>query len=437
MPLTSVGLRARLAQIAKDGRGKPVRITDGNGLQLLVKPEGNATWVMRYRLDGRRRETGLGAYPEVTIAEARQAAEDARRLVRQGVDPVDSKRARRAASIDAARRDAAQSVTFKDAADATIAAKRDGWKSAKHAAQWEATLAQHIYPRLGSKPVAGINLEDVLAALRPIWTATPETASRVRQRLETIFDHATVRGWRSGENPARWRGHLSELLPPPRKVQRVTHHPALAWDQMPDFWNALAAEHGVGAMCLRFTILTACRSGEARGARWAEINLDTSVWTIPASRMKAGKMHRVPLPAGALATLDAALPLKRGDDSLVFPGRDGPISDMTLSAVLRRMNATDLGQPPAWRDAEGRAITVHGFRSTFKGWSLLNNFPDPLSELALAHTDKDKVRAAYARDDQLEQRRAMMDAWGAFCARKPATITAISDARRRRGGGDV
>lgn len=355
---------------------------------LVVKSSGARSWVLRYQLAGRRRDLGLGAYPEVTLAEARRRALEARRLLAEGRDPLIEKNKRRA-------------LTFAEAADALMASKQSGWKNAKHAAQWRSTLSTYANPQLGSLPVDAIDTEDVLSSLRPIWTDKPETASRVRQRIEAVLDYATATGARTGDNPARWRGHLDHLLPKPAKVRAVKHFAALDWRQIQPFMTALAEREGVAARALAFVILTTARSGEARLARWSEIDLDAGVWTIPAERMKAGKEHRVPLSATASRLLGPA----GAPHALVFesPNKHGrPLSDMTLTALVRRMTP--------------EPITVHGFRSTFRDWAGEDSmFPREVIEAALAHQLKDKAEAAYARGDLFTRRRALMDAWAARC----------------------
>jgi integrase len=399
-------------------RGARCRFSVGDGLHLWVRGPGKAQWVLRYRApDGRRRDMGLGAFPKVPLAEARARAQAARQA---GRDPL--------AAREAERR------TFRAAAEALIAAKRPGWRNAKHAAQWQATLAAYAYPVLGDLPAAEVDTDAVLRVLRPVWRRAPETASRLRQRIEAVLDAATAKGWRAGANPARWKGHLDALLPPPRKVQPVRHHPALPWPQMPAFLAALAERGGMAAQALRFAILTAARSGEVRGMTWREVDLAARAWTVPAARMKAGRAHRVPLSAAALAVLDAVRPLATAPDALVFPGgRAGrPLSDMALSMLLRGMCRDGLaeGEPPRWRDAEGRAVVVHGFRSTFRDWAgEMRPEGREVVERALAHTIRDKAEAAYARSDLLERRRGLMEAWGAFCTRAPAEVVALPAAR--------
>lgn len=362
----------------------PGRHGDGRGLFLYVKPTGARSWVLRYQMQGRRRDLGLGAYPDVTLAMARDRVTEARRLIAEGQDPIGKKQQ-------------AKPKTFKEAALELIESKRPGWKSAKHAAQWTATLEAYVFAKLGTLQVAKIETADVIAALTPIWADKPETANRVRQRIEAVIDYASALGIRSGDNPARWRGHLDHLLPKPKKVRAVRHHPALPHADIADFMAELSERNGVAARALAFTILSAARSGETRNMTWGEIDLNTRIWTIPADRMKAGKEHRVPLTDAAIALLG-----HRNDDAALVFGSETisgkPISDMSMTAVLRRMG----------RDG----ITVHGFRSTFRDWAgETTGFPREVIEAALAHGIKDKAEAAYARSDLFDKRRKLMDAW--------------------------
>ena len=386
---------------------RPVRVGDGDGLYLQVAPRRVApgdkkaprdtkSWLFRYTLRGKAREMGLGPVGEppggVPLAEARKLAAAARASLREGRDPIAERQERKATLHRAALETVER--TFKAAATALIESKRSGWRNAKHGAQWTATFEAHVFPVIGDMPVARIGTDDVLRALQPIWERVPETASRVRQRIEAALDAASVKGWRTGDNPARWRGHLAGALPPPRKVKRVAHRPALPWQQMGAFMSALAQREGVSAQALRFVILTAARTGEVRGMRWREVDLETKVWAVPGDRMKAGKLHRVPLSPGALTVLDEVRPLMNGPNDLVFPGgrKNVPLSDMALSEVVRRMNeGGEDGALPRWRDAEGRAVVPHGFRSSFRDWAgETRNDGHNVVEAALAHTIKNK-----------------------------------------------
>jgi integrase len=377
----------------------PGTYDDGRGLRLVVRPGGARSWILRYQLNGKRRDMGLGRWPETTLAMARERALSLRREIDAKRDPI-------------AERRRAKGLSFKAAAEALIESKRQGWRSDKHAAQWSSTLNAYAHPRLGALDVRAVDTQDVMAALRPIWSAKPETASRVRQRIEAVLDYATASGARAGDNPARWKGHLDHLLPQPRKVRAVEHHAALDWREAPAFMVGLATREGIAAKALAFAILTAARSGEVRGMRWTEVDDRASVWTVPAERIKAGKEHRVPLTAAALALLGP-----RGKpEALVFPSpsnADRPLSDATLTAVLGRMNRGD--------------VTAHGFRSTFRDWAgETTAHPREVIEAALAHRLRDKAEAAYARGDLFVKRRKLMEDWAAFLAKAPADVVEIS-----------
>lgn len=369
------------------------------GLALQVLPTGARTWVLRATIGGRRRDMGLGGYPEVTLQEARNAARKARQRIREGGDPIEERREAQRALLAGA----AKSLTFKEAAEGYISAHEAGWKNPKHRQQWRNSLATYAYQKIGALSVGQVELPHVLDVLEPIWTAKTETASRLRGRIELVLDWAGARGHRSGLNPARWRGHLDKLLPRPSKVARTEHHRALPASEMPAFMGHLRRSDGMGAQALEFAILTATRSGETRGARWEEIDLNAKVWTIPASRMKSGREHRVPLSAAAVQLLKS-LPRIGGSD-LVFAAANGrPLSDMTLVAVLRRLDV---------------AAVPHGFRSTFRDWAAeATSFPHEVCEMALAHTISNKAEAAYRRGDLFEKRRSLMEAWAAFCGRQ-------------------
>ncbi len=349
--------------------------------------------------DGRSHEMGLGSCITVDLAGARAKARACRQMLLDGVDPLGQRRdARRAHALDEAKR-----ITFDECAAAYIDAHRGSWKNAKHVAQWENTIATYASPLIGALPVAAVDTDLVVKVLRPIWRNKTETAVRLRGRIEAILGWATVSKFRQGDNPARWRGHLDNLLANPNKIAPVKNHPALPWRDVRCFMEELRACEGVAARAIELTILTACRSGEVRGARWSEIDLGAKVWTIPAERMKAGKEHRVPLSTAAMRLLRS---LERAGD-VVFPGRgkDLPLSDMSLTAVLRRMGHGD--------------ITVHGFRSTFRDWcseEASNAFSREVCEHALAHSLPDKVEAAYRRGDLFEKRVTLMQAWASYCA---------------------
>lgn len=385
------GLTARFVATAT----KPGLYGDGGGLYLQVAPAGARTWIYRYQLCARRRDMGLGSAAVFSLAEARVKAADARRLVAEGIDPID----RRAAQAAEDRLEAAKAVTFGATAGAYIKAMRPRWTNPKHAGQWETTLATYAYPALGELPVAGIDTGLVLQCLEPIWTTKPETASRVRGRIEAVLDYAKVRGWRDGENPARWKGHLAQILPAKTAVAKVRHHASLPYADMPAFWTRLREQDGIGARALELAILTATRSGEVLGARWQEIDLEAATWTIPAERMKADQEHRVPLAEPAVVLLRRMAETRVG--AFVFSARrDRPLSNMSMAMVLRRMKVQ---------------VTTHGFRSTFRTWAAeATAFPHEVCEAALAHTQGDKVVAAYQRGDHFAKRRELMDTWARF-----------------------
>lgn len=364
------------------------------GLALQVTVFGARSWILRVMIAGKRREMGLGGFPDVTLAGARDAARTARAKIKVGIDPIEDAKAKRSALL-AAR---SASVTFSEAATAYISAKEAEWSNSKHAAQWRSTLATYAFPVIGSIFVRDIEQSHILRVLEPIWLTKTETATRLRGRIENILDWARVSGYRTGDNPARWRGHLDKLLATPSKVQKPEHHPALPFTEIGEFMAALRQQEGMGARALEFAILTAARSGEVRGATWDEIDLTAATWTIPAERMKMKREHRAALNDEAVALLQS---LPRSGD-LIFPNSKGAIlSDMTLTAVLRRMGRGD--------------ITAHGFRSTFRDWcSERTNYPRDVAEMALAHAIGDKVEAAYRRGDLFEKRRLMMRDWGKF-----------------------
>ena len=377
-----MGALGRLTALKVDKTTRPGMYADGGGLYLRVTKDGTKNWVYRYMLNGRPRWMGLGPLAIYGLQEARAKALDARRRRHEGIDPIDARKAERMR----ARLDAAKAVTFKECADAYIDSHRAGWRNGKHAAQWEATLATYAEPVIGALPVQAIDMALVLKILQPIWTEKPETAGRLRGRIERVLDWAKVRGYREGENPARWRGYLEQLLPPLSRVRRVVHHAALPYAKLPDFLVQLREQEGIAALALEFTILTAARSGETMGARWSELNLLDKIWTVPAERMKAGKVHRVPLSARALALLQEmeALRPPGNAEGYVFPGGKAgkSLSNMAFLMLLRRMGRDDL--------------TAHGFRSTFRDWAAeRTNFPSEVAEMALAHTVSDKTEAAY------------------------------------------
>jgi integrase len=376
---------------------EPGHHADGNGLYLKVTLSGSKSWTLIYRYGGKRRELGLGPLPPVTLAEARSAAVNSKALVREGIDPM---LARRPAQISCAN-------TFGSVATALIDGLEAGWRNAKHRAQWRTTLATYAASIWG-KDVAAVDANDLIAILRPIWSSKPETASRVRGRIERVLDAAKVRGLRSGDNPAIWRGNLALLLPARKTKGQSRHHPAMPYADLPAFMVRLSARPAMAARALEFTILAAARTGETLGATWSELDLAAAIWTVPADRMKAGKVHRVPLPAAAvalltkLATENGAVP-----HAHVFlgttPGR--PLSNMSMLMLLRRMQIV--------------GPTPHGMRSAFRDWAgEETEFPREVAEAALAHTIGSEVERAYRRGDALAKRREMMMAWAEFLCGK-------------------
>ncbi len=370
---------------------------DGDGLYLRVTEQGTKSWMFRYRIDGKLRDHGLGSLKTLTLADAREAAKECRKMRLAGLDPIKEKEKLRAA----VRLEAARAISFQDCADAYIKAHKASWKNEKHQAQWGSTLKTYAYPVFGDLSVADVDVTLVMKALEPIWTEKSETAARLRGRIERVLDWAKVSGYREGENPARWRGNLSHLLPARSKVKRVEHHNALPYKELPDFWKELAKHSGTATQALRFTILTAARTGEVIGATWNEIDLEEKIWTIPAERMKAGSEHRVPLTPAVVTILKAMKKEKRSN--YVFPGlkKNRPLSNMSLLKVLK--------------DMERGGLTVHGFRSTFRDWAAeTTNFPREVAEAALAHTLDNKVEAAYRRTDFFEKRRCLMEEWATY-----------------------
>lgn len=369
---------------------------DGGGLYFRVSEFGTRLWAFRYTRAGKAREMGLGPYPEVTLKDARELALQARKLLRDDQDPIEKRQARRSAM--ASERQAA--LTFAQCAAAFIAVKENEWKNAKHGEQWRTTLATYADPVIGKMLVRDVQQAHILKILEPIWTTKTETASRLRGRIENVLDYASARGYRQGDNPARWRGHLDKILATPSKVAKVEHHTALDYGHIGAFMVEIRRQFSMGARALEFAIITAARSGEVRGANWAEIDLDRAVWTIPEQRMKAGREHRIPLSDSALNLLRAMPRIK--DCELVFPNTKGTaLSDMTLTAVLRRM---------------GCPVTAHGFRSTFRDWAgETTAYPREVIEHALAHQLKDKAEAAYARGTLFDKRRSLMADWAQFC----------------------
>jgi integrase len=389
----------RLTALKVDKAKRAGMYADGGGLYLRVTQSGTKNWVFRFMLNGRPRWMGVGPVHTIGLAEARNRAAGFRLQRHDGVDPIEKRRAEKLE----ARLDAAKAMSFKECAVMYIASHRAGWRK-KHAAQWQATLAMYAEPVIGGLSVQRIDIALVLKVLEPIWTTKPETAGRVRGRIESILDWAKVRGYRTGENPARWRGQLDKLLPARSKVRRVEHHAALFYAELPRFLVSLREQEGIAARALEFAILTAARTGEVIGARWSEMDMLDKTWTLPAMRMKAGKEHRVPLSGRALAILQEMQPHRHADEAFVFPGaKPGrPLSNMAFLMLLRRMGRGD--------------VTAHGFRSSFRDWAAeRTNVPAEVAEMALAHTISDKTAAAYNRSDLFDRRRRLMAAWTTFC----------------------
>jgi integrase len=377
---------------------------DGGGLYLQIGPTGTKSWILKFQLDGRARAMGLGSLHITSLSQARDARDDAHRLLRDHVDPIEARKAERQQK----RLATTKAMTFKEAAILFIASHEKGWRNPRHIQQWPETLAAFVYPTIGNLSVEAIDTTLVLKVLEPIWTTKRETASRVRGRIEVVLDWAKARGYRQGENPARWRGHLDMILPKKSKVRAVEHHPALPHAQIGSFMAELRRIDTVGACALEFTILTAARSGEVLGATWNEIDLANKLWVVPGKRMKSGREHRVPLSDAAVAVLRQMEMIREGDE--VFPGRSrGHLPRRALLLTMYRAGRRD--------------CTVHGFRSSFRDWAAeRTNFPSELTEMALAHAVGSKVEAAYRRGDLFEKRRRLMADWATFCAASPATV---------------
>ena len=396
-------IKNRLVPLNVERIKQPGMHPDGGGLYLRVSDTGAKSWIFRYSAPGGKRpEMGLGAFPTVGLAEAREKAEECRKLRVAGKNPIEV----REAAILAAKLEAARQMTFRQCAEAYIETHRATWKNAKHAYQWPQSLSTFVYPIFGDLPVQAIDVGLVLKALKPIWREKTETAIRTRGRIERILDWATASGYRKGDNPARWRGHLSQLLPAPSKIAKVEHHAALPYREIGGFMRDLRKQGGTAARALEFAILTAARTSEALGATFAEFDLAAKVWSIPGERMKAGKPHRVPLSAAALDLLKAQRGATEGD--FVFPGarRGKPLSNMAMLKLMERMGRGDL--------------TSHGFRSTFRDWAGEQTaYPREVIEAALAHALESKVEAAYARGDLIEKRARLMETWATYCDRIP------------------
>lgn len=374
----------------------PKKLLDGGGLYLYVAPTGAKNWVFRYVISGREQNMGMGSYTDTSLSEARETATQYRKAKRDGIDPKDYRRK----ELEKLREQYAKNKLFRDLAEDFIENKKSGWKSKKHEGQWISTLATYAYPTIGDMPVDIIQIEDILKILKPIWNEKPETATRVRQRLEAILDAAITLKHRTSENPARWKGHLENLLPKRGKVKKVQHHPALPYKQAPGFMKKLKPRTSIGAQALQFTILTACRTNEVINARWDEFDLDEAVWIIPEDRMKAGREHRVPLSSSVIALLGSI----DKQSEFVFNGAraNKPISDATMRKYLQH----DMGH---------KNLVVHGFRSTFRDWTAEEtNYPNIVAEMSLAHTIKDRAEASYRRGDLFKRRSRLMEDWDRY-----------------------
>ena len=384
----------KLTPLAIKNASKPGLYGDGLGLYLQVSSFGTKSWLFRFMRDGVARKMGLGAVHTVTLAHARQRAAQARLELIDDLDPIETRKTKRTA----ARVHAAKVITFCECAEKYIASNEAGWRNEKHRAQWRSTLATYAYPEFGHLPVSAVDTGLVLKAVEPIWATKAETASRLRGRIEAVLNWATVREYRTGENPARWRGHLQNALGRRATTQKPKHFDAVPYAEMPAYMDELRAREGLSARALEFTILTGVRTSEAIGATWKEIDLDAKVWTVPGVRMKAGKDHRVPLSDRVVELLQQ---LPRDDGGHVFPGgRAGrPLSNMAMLELLRGMRAT-----------------VHGFRSSFRDWAAERTaHPNHVVEAALAHTIGNKVEAAYRRGDLFEKRSRLMADWARYC----------------------
>jgi integrase len=394
---------------------------DGRGLYLQVRSESSKSWLLKFSMQKRAREMGLGSALDFTLAEARDTRDKYRKLIKVGVDPIDHRKAEETARAV----DRAKALTFKQAAERFITANRAGWKNIKHAAQWTATLETYAHPTIGALPVQSVDTALVMAVLDPIWSTIPETAGRVRGRIESIIDAARARKEYIGENPARWKGHLETLLPKKSKVRRKRKQPALPYAELPAFMQDLRERDAIAAAALEFQILTVVRPGNALKARWSEFDRKAAEWTIADEDMKGEKgeetEHKVPLSAAALAVLDRMEKIRNGE-FVFFSGSGRPLSDAAVAALIERMNAANVAAgKPKWMDPkQKREIVPHGFRSTFRDWAAERDYADPVAEAALAHKVPDAVIAAYKRTTFFELRKKLMDDWAAFATSDPA-----------------
>lgn len=387
----------RLSAKAVNAVKAPGYYPDGGGLYLQVSVTGSKSWIFRYMLESKQREMGLGSYQDVSLSEARQKRDDFRKLARTGTDPIEARKQRKLQIALAA----ARSLTFNECSAAYIESHSPGWKNPKHHNQWKNTLETYCAPVFGAISVQEVDTALVLRALEPIWTEKRETAGRIRSRIERVLDWAKARGYREGENPARWKGHLDKLLPAHEKRKRIRHHPALPFSKLPDFLVALQAQDGISARALELLILTAARTNEIINGTWSEIDFKNKIWTIPAARMKSHREHRVPLGSRALTILQELEKISTSD--FIFPGRreGSSLSNMAMLELLGRMGHDD--------------ITVHGFRSTFRDWaSECTSHSREVCEMALAHVVGNDVEAAYRRGDLFDKRRRLMNEWEKF-----------------------
>jgi len=400
----------KLTPLAIKRAKEPGLYGDGNGLYLQISQFGTKAWLFRFMRDGAARKMGLGPLHTVSLANARQKAAEARRKLVDGIDPITHRDAQRSA----AKLEAAKAMTFEQCAEKYIGAHSDGWRNEKHRAQWSSTLKTYVYPVIGALPVVAIDTGLVLKVIEPIWNKKPDTAGRVRGRIEAVLSWATVREYRTGDNPARWRGHLDNVLPKRSKVRPLKHHEALPYVELPEFMAELREQKFISAHALEFTILTAARTSEAIGAEWSEFDVAGKIWTVPGVRMKSAREYRVPLSPRALEIL-CALPR---EGKFVFPGTkaDKPLSNMAMLELVRGM--------------KGNGLTVHGFRSTFRDWAAdRTSYANHVVEMALAHTVKDAVEKAYRRGDLFEKRARLMDEWASYCTSPEYTADNITPIR--------
>jgi integrase len=402
----------KLSAVAVSKKKAPGLYGDGDGLSLQIAKGGSKSWIYRFMLNGKARSMGLGSANTYSLSEAREMASECRKLTSAGIDPIEERgKGRALAALEAAK-----AITFQDAAEKYLEIHKIGWRSPKHAEQWSATLKTYAYPLIGFVSVQTIDVALVMRIIEPIWATKTETASRVRGRIENVLDWATAHGYRTGDNPARWRGHMDKMLPERTKVRKVQHYPALPYTEIGEFMAELKKQGGTASKALEFLILTVCRTNEAVKSVPGEFNLEDNVWTIPGDRMKAGRDHRIPLSAPAKAIVEEF----ETADTYIFPGRKRgkPLSNNALLALLKRMGRSD--------------ITVHGFRSTFRDWAAeQTNYAREVAEMALAHAIEDKTEAAYRRGDLFEKRQRLMDDWAKYCA-KPKVSGKVVPIRKNK-----